>query len=227
MINLLFVDILFLINIKVNWFLLFCCVKYFIMVSTPKSIFLCQIVCYYLLARKIIIKRILNMGKRINVRRKINTDKNNVSKENLLGYSSEYYLYKQLLLKSKFVFPEYDTRSRQGISRCVTDLIISGAYSGDQLVEIKRNFNTQNLRLIKHLEKLAEKGFVAYTKLQYKGRLKFNLKRVQDDWLNLDHEKTSAELEKETLDRINNAIEDILAMAHNTKEYNSHRISFC
>ena len=190
-----------------------------------KSIFLCRIICYYLLARKIIMKGILIMGKRINVRRKINTNENKILKENLLGYSSEYYLYKQLLLKSKFVFPEYDTRSRQGISRYVTDLIVSGAYSGDQLVEIKRNFNTQNLRLIKHLEKLAEKGFIIYTKLQYKGRLKFNLERVQNGWLNADHEKTKAEFEKETIDRINTAIENILAMAHKTEEYNSCEIA--
>ena len=95
-------------------------------------------------------------------------------KENLLGCTSESDLYNKLLKKSDLVFPEYGLTERKGVSKHLTNLIVSGKYAGDKLERFSYNYNRQ---LAKHLENLALKGFVIYSKGQNKGVLKLDTEK--------------------------------------------------
>ena len=134
-----------------------------------------------------------------------------IPKENLLGFESADDLYKQLLEKSKFVFPEYkNVVARRCISKHTTNLIASGVYSGKCLAKLKYD---GNIRLIKHLEQLAKKGFAFYAKKQHKGMFKLNIKKIKTDWIDIDHQKTEAEFQNEAVNRANTAVENILNIA--------------
>ena len=134
-----------------------------------------------------------------------------IPKENLLGFESADDLYKQLLEKSKFVFPEYkNVVARRCISKHTADLIASGLYSGKRLVKLEYS---RNIRLIKHLEQLAKKGFAFYTRKQHKGMFKLNIERIKTDWIDVDHQKTEAEFQNEAINRANAAVKNILSIA--------------
>lgn len=145
-----------------------------------------------------------------------------IPKENLLGCESKEDLFNRLLDKSQFVFPEYKPLARQYISKHTANLVALGIYSKGKLVELNGNSNSRNVRLIKHLEKLAEKGLAVYAKRQYKGKFKFNIDKIKTDWLDIDHKKIKSEIQAEAIMRINTAIDGILAM---TKDYNCCEIA--
>lgn len=130
-------------------------------------------------------------------------------KENLLGCISEDDLYSKLFEKSSLVFPEYGLTAKRNICKHLAELIASDLYSGDGLA----NFSyKQNKQLSKHLENLAIKGFAVFIKGQYKGTLKLNTDKIKKDWLNIDHQKTNDELEKEAFNRAEIAANKILDM---------------
>lgn len=154
------------------------------------------------------------------MRKKI--DNSAVSKENLLGFDTEFDLYSKLFEKSVFIFPEYETRARKGVSKHMANLLALGVYSGERLVDVKYNFNTRNIRLVNHLTILAEKGFVVYARKQNKGKLKLNIQKIKLDWLNADHQKTEDEFYADAFRRINVAMKNILSVAQN---YNCMQIA--
>lgn len=130
-------------------------------------------------------------------------------KESLLGCTSEADLYSKLLKKSNLVFPEYGLTERKGVSKHLTNLIVSGKYVGDKLERFSYNYNRQ---LAKHLENLALKGFVIYSKGQNKSVLKLDTEKIKKDWLNIEHQKTNNELEREAFKRAKIAADKILDM---------------
>lgn len=119
-------------------------------------------------------------------------------KENLLGCTSESDLCSKLFEKSKFVFSEYGLMEKKCVCRHLTELIASGKYSGNELVNFSWIGNNQ---LGKHLKRLAEKGFVIYGIVKNKGALKLNTEKIKKDWLNLDHQKTDNEFKEEAFKR--------------------------
>lgn len=130
-------------------------------------------------------------------------------KENLLGCTSEADLYNKLFEKSIFVFPEYGKTERKGVSKHLTDLIASGKYAGDKLERFSYNYNRQ---LAKHLENLALKGFVIYSKGQNKGVLKLDTEKIKKDWLDIERKKTNEQLGEEAKSRIKKVVCEILDM---------------
>lgn len=130
-------------------------------------------------------------------------------KESLLGCTSEADLYDKLLKKSALVFPEYGLTERKGVSKHLTNLIVSGKYVGEKLERFSYNYNRQ---LAKHLENLALKGFVIYSKGQNKSVLKLDTEKIKKDWLNIEHQKTNNELEREAFKRAKIAADKILDM---------------
>ena len=132
-------------------------------------------------------------------------------KENLLGYDSEFDLYKQLLDKSIFVFPEYEKRARQGISKHTANLIAEGTYSSNKFIPFSYG---KNDRLFYHLKKLSEKGFASYPSGQRKGYLRLNLKNIKTDWLEANCQKTNEEFKDRTIERIAMSLERISQGAH-------------
>lgn len=144
------------------------------------------------------------------MRKKIN--ENDEVKKNLLGYASVIELYNQLLRNADFVFPEYGIKAKECISRHTANLIKTGVYSTGQLVELHGNSNSRNVRLIKHLEKLAQKGLAVYAKRYYKGKFKLNIDKIKSDWLDINYKKSDDELQAEAINRTNLAIKKILNM---------------
>ena len=59
---------------------------------------------------------------------------------------------------------------------------------------------------------MARKGFVVYGIVKNKGALKLNMEKIKRDWLNLDHQKTDDELEREAFRRAKIAADEILNM---------------
>lgn len=129
-----------------------------------------------------------------------------VLRDNFLGCKSEYDLYNKLFEKSKFVFPEYEVRARKGISKHTANLIASGIYSGDSFVTFSAAKNT---RVFYHLKKLAEKGFVSRASGRIKTKMKFNLDKIKTGWLEVNHQKTDSEFEKEAIERIDKSMKKI------------------
>lgn len=144
---------------------------------------------------------------------------NDTPLENLLGCSSKLDLYNKLLEKSALVFPEYNVVARRGISRHTADLILATDCFNGQFIELKYKFNTRNLRLIKHLDKLAERGFAIYVKAQHRGKFKINIERIKIGWLNIDHQKTDFEFQKEAVARINVSMKNILDISQKYEQY--------
>ena len=137
-------------------------------------------------------------------------------KENFLGCISEDDLRNKLFEKSSLVFPEYEMRARKGICKHLTELIASGKYSGDKLAKSDWPRNPQ---LTKHLENMAKKGFVFFVRGQYKGKIKLNLDKIKRDWLDIDHQKTNDELEKESFNRAQSAANEILDMMKEERNF--------
>lgn len=130
-------------------------------------------------------------------------------KESLLGCTSEADLYSKLLKKSNLVFPEYGLMKKKCVCKHLAKLIASRRYSGDELVSSDWARNPQ---LVKHLKNMARKGFVVYGIVKNKGALKLNMEKIKRDWLNLDHQKTDDELEREAFRRAKIAADEILDM---------------
>ena len=130
-------------------------------------------------------------------------------KESLLGCTSEADLYSKLLKKSNLVFPEYGLMEKKCVCRHLAKLIAAGKYSGDGLVSFSWIGNNQ---LGKHLKRLAEKGFVIHGIVKNKGALKLNTEKIKNDWLNIDHQKTNDESEREAIERAKSAANGILNM---------------
>lgn len=132
--------------------------------------------------------------------------KDNALKINLFGYSSKLDLYNELLKKSIFVFPEYETRARKGICKHTVDFITSDVYSGGHFVTFSAR---SNARVFYHLKKLAEKGFVSRANGKRRGKIKFNMLKIKTGWLDLDHKKTEEEFKIEAIKRIQTSVKDI------------------
>lgn len=132
-----------------------------------------------------------------------------IPNENLLGFESEFDLYNKLLEKSDFAFPEYGLMKKKCVCKHLAKLIASRRYSGDELVSSDWARNPQ---LVKHLKNMARKGFVVYGIVKNKGALKLNMEKIKRDWLNLDHQKTDDELEREAFRRAKIAADEILDM---------------
>lgn len=137
-------------------------------------------------------------------------------KENLLGCESEDDLYSKLFEKSSLVFPEYGLTAKRGVCKHLAKLIASGKYSGDKLAKSDWPRNPQ---LTKHLENMAKKGFVFFVRGQYKGKIKLNLDKIKKDWLDVDHQKTDDELEKEAFNRAESAANEILDIMKEEKNF--------
>ena len=130
----------------------------------------------------------------------------NITVDNLLGYGSKLDLYNQLFKNSAFVFPEYNTKARQGISKHTADLLASGVYSGSEFIAFS---GSKNNRIFYHLKKLAEKGFVSYANGKRKSKMRFNLDNVKSKWLKIDHQITDEEFETMAIGRIDESIKII------------------
>ena len=137
-------------------------------------------------------------------------------KENLLGCASEDDLRTKLFEKSSLVFPEYEMRARKGICKHLTELIASGKYFGDKLVS---SYWARNPQLTKHLRNMAKKGFAVFGIVKNKGALKLNTEKIKKDWLNIDHQKTNDELEKESFNRAQSAANEILDMMKEERNF--------
>lgn len=137
-------------------------------------------------------------------------------KENLLGCMSESDLYNKLLKKSNLVFPKYGLMGKKCVCRHLTELIESGRYSGDRLVS---SHWARNAQLTKHLRNMAKKGFLVYGIVKNKGALKLNTGKIKKDWLNIDHQKTNDELEKDSFNRAKSAANEILDMMKEKRNF--------
>lgn len=137
-------------------------------------------------------------------------------KEDLLGCISEDDLRTKLFEKSNLVFPEYGLMEKKCVCKHLTELIASGKYSGDKLAKSDWPRNPQ---LTKHLENMAKKGFVFFVRGQYKGKIKLNLDKIKKDWLDVDHQKTDDELEKESFNRAESAANEILDIMKEEKNF--------
>ena len=54
---------------------------------------------------------------------------------------------------------------------------------------------------------------------QYKGKIKLNLDKIKRDWLDIDHQKTNDELEKESFNRAQSAANEILDMMKEERNF--------
>lgn len=130
-------------------------------------------------------------------------------KEDLLGCASEDDLYSKLFEKSSLVFPEYGLTAKRGVCKHLAKLIALKEYSENKLAKSDWAPNPQ---LTKHLRNMAKKGFAVFGNVKNKGALKLNTEKIKKDWLNIDHQKTNDELEKEAVERAKSAANGILDM---------------
>lgn len=129
-------------------------------------------------------------------------------KEDLLGCDCEVSLYSKLFEKSDLVFPEYGLMEKKCACKHLANLIMSGMYKN----KLAKSAWAPNVQLTKHLRNMAKKGFAVFGNVKNKGALKLNTDKIKKDWLNLDHQKTNDELEKEAVERAKSAANEILDM---------------